>query len=39
MIVWSNMEVLAKKHLSSLIYNSEYNFFRDRFGYLSTEPV
>ena len=26
MIVWSNMEVLAKKHLSSLIYNSEYNF-------------
>ena len=26
MINWSNMESLAKKHLSSLIYNSEYNF-------------
>ncbi|HAE89155.1 MAG TPA: AAA family ATPase, partial [Clostridiales bacterium] len=26
MIVWSDMEALAKKHLSSLIYNSEYNF-------------
>ena len=26
MINWSYMEALAKKHLSSLIYNSEYNF-------------
>ena len=26
MIHWSYMENLAKKHLSSLIYNSEYNF-------------
>lgn len=26
MIDWSKMEVLAKHHLSSLIYNSEYNF-------------
>lgn len=26
MIVWSTMESLAQKHLSSLIYNSEYNF-------------
>ena len=26
MIIWSTMESLAQKHLSSLIYNSEYNF-------------
>ena len=26
MIQWAYMEQLAKKHLSSLIYNSEYNF-------------
>lgn len=26
MIQWSDMEKLAKNHLSSLIYNSEYNF-------------
>ncbi|HCU56192.1 MAG TPA: hypothetical protein DIC18_02520 [Clostridiales bacterium] len=26
MINWAQMEVLAKKHLASLIYNSEYNF-------------